>query len=250
MNYGINFHITENYVVYGEWNGIKIYVRNDSDAMSLLRFASNTHNFSILDNLRNVAVIDIGAYVGVSTCYFSRHPAVSKVYSYEPFEDYVQLLLNLTLNPEVLDKSIVKNAGISDQTQEETLPYYPNARWISGVKASLAPEVIANSASFHDCSSVYETVCTFEDVKNIEPVLTTTENPVIVFIDAKGFEEKILNRMFSSMNITQLRAVIGVFYYDFNIERMFCENGFDFYYHPDTSAIYLKKFGAFHAIRR
>jgi FkbM family methyltransferase len=247
MSSGMIFHIAENNAVYGEWNDIKIQVRDYSDAMSLFLFAYDYYNFSILDTLNDVTVVDIGAHVGVSTCYFSKHPHVSKVFSYEPFkENYEQLLSNLKLNPDFPNKAIVKNWGLSDQACEEMLPFYPRARYHSGVKSA---DFLNIHIDLFDYDSSYDVSCMFEDIKNVQTEFFTG-NPVLIFISAVGFEERILQRVFSSVDISQIKAVVGNFYYDFGIDRLFSDNGFEFCYHPFTISSLGKKFGNFYAYRR
>jgi FkbM family methyltransferase len=249
MNSGMIFHIAENDTVYGEWNDIKIQVRDYSDAMSLFQFAYDYYNFSILDTLNDVTVVDIGAYVGVSTCYFSKHPHVSKVFSYEPFkENYEQLLSNLKLNPELPNKAVVKNWGLSDQVREEMLPFYPRVRYHSGVKSVNFLNFHSNLFDLFDYDSSYDVSCMFEDIKNVQTEFFTG-NPVLIFINAMGFEEKIFQRVFSSVDISQIKAVVGHFYYDFGIDRLFSDNGFEFCYNPLTFSSFGKKFGSFHAYR-
>ena len=245
MNSGIVFHIVENDITYGEWNGIKIQVRDCSDAMSLFQFAYDYYNFSILDTLNDVTILDVGAHVGVSTCYFSKHPHVSKVFSYEPFkESYEQLLSNLKLNPELPNKASVKNLGLSDQTGEEILPLYPKIRYLSGVRSA---DYINRLSYVFDFSLSCNVPCTFENIENVQSEFFTG-NPILIFINAMGFEERILRRIFSFTDVFQVKAIVGNFYYDFGIEQMFVDNGFNFSYH--SSAIsYLKKSGTFHAYR-
>ena len=246
MDAGMTFLLTESDDLYGEWDGIKIRVRDYSDAFALFYFAYGYYDFSVLDSFENVTVLDIGAHVGVSTCCFSKHPSVGKVYSYEPFkENYEQLLLNLKLNPGIPDKAIVENLGVGDETKEVTLPFYPGASLHAGLEPS---DIVRDMFNFFDYSFCEKT-CALEDIKKITAKLPE-DNPVLIFINAKGLEEKILRRVFSSVDTSRLCAVAGNFYNDFGIEQMFSDNGFDFQYHPHAISTGMKKIGSFHATRR
>jgi FkbM family methyltransferase len=81
--------------------------------------------------LENCVFIDAGANIGDSALYAASLPNVSKVYSYEVFQDVFQAAQkNVSLNPDLAGKIELFNYGLSDKTgtvEVQLLPYFADA---------------------------------------------------------------------------------------------------------------------------
>jgi len=85
--------------------------------------------------LNQVNVIDIGMNVGFASLYFANHSQVKNVFGYEPFKPtYQQALRNFQLNPELAQKIIPFNVGLSNQNQKLTVDYAPQFRGQASVR--------------------------------------------------------------------------------------------------------------------
>ena len=240
------FFITEDLHIYAEWNGIRIHIEDRSDMYSLFRFAYGYYDFSFMDQLEDVVVLDIGSHVGVSSLFFAGQPNVRKVYSYEPIkENIVKSLANFELNSCEKDKIQLEHQGVSDENVEKELSFYSGLSFFSGldpVRHALYVEGWSENETF---SRPMNRSCVFRDAQEIVAELPQ-DYPIILKIDVEGEEEKILKRLFPSC-APNIAAVVGEFHYDFAIEQFFLDNDFKFRYHAQAISQGRKKVGCFAA---
>jgi FkbM family methyltransferase len=78
---------------------------------------------------QDFVVLDIGMNVGFSSLYFAGNPHCKKVFAFEPFvPTYKQALHNISNNPQLKEKIVTLNYGLSDHNETIEVDYSPSNR--------------------------------------------------------------------------------------------------------------------------
>lgn len=181
-------------------------------------FVTNDYNFKSKDL---IIVVDIGLNIGATALFFSQHPNVKKIYSYELFEPtYRAAQRNLALND--ASKIITKNIGLGRETRQLQIPYSPTS------KARMGLNGLPSTEQFLDATMLTVSVTDVAEevvkISGLEPGIKK-----VCKMDCEGAEFEILERLFEK-NVIGLLDIYIIEWHNQDtavIESQFLKNGFD-----------------------
>jgi len=170
-------------------DNIKLSVRNPID-LALIRniFIKKVYSYFFTNP---TVVMDIGANIGYSAIWFAKEKLVDRVYAYEPvLPTFNQAKRSLELNPEIIEKIILNNYGLSDENDNLKILYSKEHHTISSI---IFP--VINLMEKDNLNSNLVNV-ELKDIKNeIKEVINYKRNKnlqLLLKIDCEGCEYKIL----------------------------------------------------------
>lgn len=106
------FGIKDNRLVT-EVDGIHFQVDHSGTLFVLEEiFAERLYDLRVNEDL---ILVDVGMNVGIASLYFAAQPNILRVFSYEPLkETFIQALANFSLNPNLQEKIVPFQQGVSD----------------------------------------------------------------------------------------------------------------------------------------
>jgi len=167
-------------------------------------FIDGCYNFLTPD--AGTVVVDIGLNVGMASLFFAQSEAISRVYSFEPFEPtFKQALKNISLNDEsIKNKIIPSNYGIAGVTREEEWDYVYSGKGNMGLRNSFE-ESQPTSAETKNKIRV-----TLKGIAEVLPDIISRHpsQKIVLKIDCEGAEYEILEKLAASNLLKQVHSLL------------------------------------------
>lgn len=161
-------------------------------------FIKKCYNFIMPGN--RISIIDIGMNVGISSLFFSNHPQVDHIYSFEPFPvTYSLAVRNFSKNKKLSSKISAFNFGLGSKEEELTVKYDGKNK---GINSTLItnPRIDTLNMEQIKIKSTYKVI---SNIINHDP-----QKNYIIKIDTEGAEYDILKSLFYHGLIKNIKAIL------------------------------------------
>jgi FkbM family methyltransferase len=196
---GAVFRLIESNRIIVSLEGIEILVDTFGDLLVLDEvFFQKKYNVTIV---KPTVVVDIGMNVGIAALFLARNSNVVVV-GFEPFaQTYRQAMANLALNPNLRDRIIPNQYGVSNSSRNLRIRYSYKLNRIVGVngvpEGYHSPDEINADISLVGASEVIESI-----------VARYPDYEVVVKMDCEGSEYDIVESLSSTGNLGKVGAMI------------------------------------------
>jgi FkbM family methyltransferase len=185
-----------------KFDDLKINVSSVTNIYTLYEiFVKKMYDISLQEE--DVIILDIGMNVGYASLFFAANSKVSKIYAFEPFpETFAEAIKNLTLNPQLNNKIIPFNYGISDSTKEVDVPLLGSGSAIASTNdLFITKNNLENSKKIQvkvkDIAAVVE-----------EIVQQKLDKPIYLKIDCEGEEYAIVEKLHTSGYLKNISGIL------------------------------------------
>lgn len=162
--------------------------------------------YNFLSPDTGIIVMDIGLNVGMASLFFAQSEAVSRVYSFEPFEPtFKQALKNIALNDDdIRNKIVPANYGIAGVSREEEWDYDYSGKGNMGLRNSFEENQTTGTGRNNKVRVV---------LKGISEVLPEimSRHPsqrIVLKVDCEGAEYEILEKLSATGLLKQIHILM------------------------------------------
>lgn len=217
-------------------NGINFNISTESGAGNFYEIiCRNTYSFC--SPARKLVALDIGMNMSLASLYFASQKNISRVYAFEPFPETVEKARkNLALNPELAEKIIVNNRGISNYTDRIKVPQFEPG----SMEASTNQEFI-RAHQFSDLKKEQfieiEIADITETLQEIIQKENITDRSLVLKIDCEGEEYNIFEKLDQQKFFDHITVFLVEWHHKGpdRINEILTRNGFTTYFIPVTT---------------
>jgi FkbM family methyltransferase len=166
-------------------------------------FGENAYDIYVNDEL---VVVDVGMNIGLASLYFAGLPNVSKVYSFEPFEETFRLAQeNFAINPGLSDKIIPVQAGLGKENTKLSFP-----KPVAGFMGASTTEFFLKEDHIEEKSPGLLEEVEIQDVSNVMKKIRDENNSknILLKLDCEGAEYEIMEALDKSGGLERVAYIM------------------------------------------